>query len=101
LVLLITALIGGMLFLKTPWKRGLLAASFFPIAALRNAARIATIALLSIHVDPAYFNGPVHKQGGPPFFILSLVPLFAIMMILRRSERDRCLAETVHGGFDE
>ena len=93
LVLLITALVGGMLFLKSPWRRALLAATFFPIAALRNAARILTIAMLTIHVDPAYFYGPVHKQGGPPFFVLSLLPLFAMMMLLRQRERRRGCAE--------
>ena len=93
LVLLMTALIGGILFLKTPWRRSVLVASFFPIAALRNAARITTIAMLTIHVDPAYLHGPVHKQGGTPFFLLSLLPLFTIMIILRRSERVGIAAE--------
>lgn len=101
LVLLITALVGSMLFLKTPWKRSVLVASFFPIAALRNAARITTIAMLTIHVDPSYFHGPVHSRGGPPFFVLSLVPLFATMMILRRGESMGRGVDETEGTNDE
>lgn len=87
LVLLITALVGAILFLRKPWSRVVLVVSILPIAALRNALRITTIALLTIHVDPSCFDGPVHRQGGPPFFVLSLVPLFVIMWLLRRMER--------------
>ncbi|MBL7077195.1 MAG: archaeosortase/exosortase family protein [Kiritimatiellae bacterium] len=101
LVLLITALVGAMLFLRKPWKRSVLVASFFPIAALRNAARITTIAMLTIHVDPSYFHGPVHKQGGPPFFVLSLLPLFAIMIILRRGEHMGRGVDEAEGARDE
>jgi len=87
LVLLITALIAGDMFLRSGWRRTLLALSFFPIAALRNAARILAVSLLTIHVDRSIIEGPLHRRGGPPFFVLSLIPLFVILLLLRRSER--------------
>ena len=86
LVLLITGIIAGGMFLRGRWSRLVLAAVFYPIGVLRNGLRIVTIALLSIHVDPTIMDGPVHTRGGPPFFALSLVPLFGVLFILRRVE---------------
>jgi exosortase len=89
LVLLITSIVAGMLFLRAPWRRGLLIACFLPIAALRNAARILTLALGALHIDQAILDGPLHQRGGTPFFALSLIPLFAIVVMLRSGERKR------------
>ena len=61
--------------------------SVLPIAALRNGLRIVTISVLTVKVDPGTIEGPVHSQGGPPFFVLSLVPLFALALLLRRLEK--------------
>jgi len=92
LVLLITAILAGILFLRAPWRRGLLAASFLPIAALRNAIRILALAIGTLYVDPDMLKGPLHKSGGPLFFALSLLPLFAIILLLRRNERKQMTA---------
>lgn len=87
LVLLMTGLICSHLFLKTPWRKALLVACFLPIGAFRNAFRILVIAQLTIRVDPEIINGPIHRRGGPVFFVLSLIPLFMAMLLLRWSER--------------
>jgi len=86
-VLLITATLATILFLNAPWRRALLVACVLPIAALRNAARILTLALGAYYIDPAFLDGPVHKRGGPPFFVLSLIPLFLTLLLLRYGER--------------
>jgi len=86
LVLLITSLVAGDMFLRTGWRKALLAFSFFPVAALRNAVRILAVSLLTIHVDRSVIEGPLHRRGGPPFFVLSLIPLFVILVLLRRAE---------------
>ena len=86
LVLLITSLVAGDMFLRSHWRRTILALLFFPIGALRNAVRILAVSLLTIHVDRTIIEGPLHRRGGPPFFVLSLIPLFLILAILRRSE---------------
>lgn len=87
LVLLITGVLAGHMFLRTGWRKLIMALVFFPIGLLRNGARILTITLFTMHIDPEIINGPVHHRGGPPFFVLSLVPLFAILALLRKTER--------------
>jgi len=87
LVLFITSLLAGHLFLRCAWKKVGLALFVIPLGIARNCLRICTIALLCVHVDPNMINSPLHKRGGPVFFALSLVPFFALLLWLRRSER--------------
>ena len=86
-VLFITSIVASHMFLKSPWRRLVLIACVFPLGVIRNGFRIVTIALLCVHVGPHMVNSVFHHRGGPIFFALSLVPLFALMFWLRRGER--------------
>jgi exosortase C (VPDSG-CTERM-specific) len=97
LVLIITTALGGYLFLRTPALRTLLVLLAIPIGLFRNALRIFTLCMLTLHVDSSIIEGPVHSQGGPPFFLVSLVILLAVLLILRRIEHGtRRPRETKH-----
>lgn len=85
-VLLITSMIAGSLYLRTAWARVTLVAIVLPLAIVRNAIRIFTIAMLTSHVDPTLIDSPIHHRGGPIFFVLSLIPFFAILWWLRNRE---------------
>ncbi len=61
-------------------------AAVIPLGLLRNAARILVISLLCVHIGPHMINSVIHRRGGPVFFALSLVPLFAMLWLLRRQE---------------
>ena len=89
LVLFITSLIAGKMFLQTGWKRAALALVTIPLGLLRNAARITVLGWLSVNVDAGIINGPLHHQGGPIFFALSLVPLFGLLWYFKRSESSK------------
>lgn len=86
LVLFITSLLAGHLFLVTFWKKAALACFIVPLAIARNACRIAIIALLSAHDDPAWIDSALHRRGGPLFFALSLIPFFVLLWYLRKTE---------------
>jgi exosortase C (VPDSG-CTERM-specific) len=86
-VLLITSLLASHLFLKSPWRRVVLVAFVIPLGILRNGLRIMVIGLLCVHVGPQMINSIIHRQGGPLFFALSLVPLFLLLWWLRHGER--------------
>jgi len=87
LVLFITSLLAGQMFLKSPMKRTVLALFIIPLAILRNGLRIFTIGMLCVHIGPDMIDSPIHHRGGPLFFGLSLVPLFLLLLLLRRLER--------------
>jgi exosortase C (VPDSG-CTERM-specific) len=86
LVLIITSLLAGYLFLKRPVNRGLLVLAVIPLALLRNGFRIFTIAQLCVRIGPQMIDSAIHRRGGPVFFVLSLVPLFLLLVYLGKSE---------------
>lgn len=86
LALLITALLAGYLFLKSWWRRVILALCVIPITMLKNGIRITTLTLLSTYVDPRILQSPLHREGGIPFFILALLLMAPILYFLRKRE---------------
>ena len=86
-ILLLTSLLAGYLFLRSPWKRGLLALVIIPLSLLRNGFRIFTIGQLCVHIGPHMIDSFIHRKGGPIFFVLSLIPFFCLLAYLHRSER--------------
>ncbi len=85
-VLFITSLLAGYLFLRSPWRRGILAFAVIPLGLLRNGFRIMVIGLLCVHYGPHMIDSIIHRRGGPLFFALSLIPLFVLLWWLRRRE---------------
>jgi exosortase C (VPDSG-CTERM-specific) len=86
LVLIITSLLAANMFLRATWRRALLVAAVIPLGLLRNSLRILVISLLCVHIGPHMIHSLIHRRGGPFFFALSLIPLFAMLWLLRRQE---------------
>ncbi len=86
-VLFITSLLGGYLLLRSKVSRAVLALAVLPLAIVRNGFRIYTLAALASAVDPAIMQSPLHRQGGPIFFLMSLVPFLALLWLLIKLER--------------
>jgi exosortase len=87
MVLLITSFLAGHLFLRSGWKRVLLVLIVVPLAILRNGFRVFVVGELCVRVSHDMINSPIHRKGGPIFFVLSLIPFFALLLFLRKSER--------------
>jgi exosortase C (VPDSG-CTERM-specific) len=86
LVLVITSLLAANMFLRATWRRALLVGAVIPLGLLRNGFRILVISLLCVHIGPEMINSPIHRRGGPIFFVASLIPLFVVLWWLRRAE---------------
>jgi exosortase C (VPDSG-CTERM-specific) len=85
-VLFITSILAANLFLRTPWRRFALVAFVIPLAILRNGFRILVIGLLCVHMGPQMIHSPIHNRGGPLFFVLSLIPFFLVLWLLRKGD---------------
>ena len=86
MVLLITAVLAGHLFLRSGWKRVLLVVVVVPLAILRNGFRVFVVGELCVRISHDMINSPIHRRGGPIFFALSLIPFFVLLLLLRKSE---------------
>lgn len=98
LVLFITSLLAGHLFLQSSWRRAALTLFVIPLAIVRNGFRIFTIGQLCVQVDPAMIDSWIHHQGGPLFFALSLIPFFLLLCWLVRGERRRARVSAATDG---
>jgi exosortase len=88
LALFITSLVAGHFFLRSAWAKMGLVAVVVPLAIVKNAFRIVGLSLLANYVNPTFITDSVlHRKGGIPLFLLSLVVLFSLVWLLRRSER--------------
>jgi len=83
-VLFITSLVAGKLFLQQPWKRAVLCLAVIPLALARNAFRILVLGELCVHIGPRMIDSQIHRHGGPIFFALSMIPFLLLLYILRR-----------------
>jgi exosortase C (VPDSG-CTERM-specific) len=86
MVLVITSLLAGYLFLRRFWTRAALVLAMIPLAILRNGFRVSVIGWLCVHISPEMINSPIHRKGGPIFFALSLIPFFLLLVFLRKRD---------------
>jgi len=87
IALFVASIVAGQLFLRTGWKKAVLALSIFPITILKNGMRIVTLSLLGAYVDPGILSSDLHRKGGIPFFIIALAMLTPILWYLRKTEK--------------
>ena len=87
LVLFMTSLIAGRLFLRNVWLRSAFAFIVIPLGIARNAFRILVLAVLCVRFDTSFIDSAVHHQGGPLFFALSMIPFGLVLFGMRRLEK--------------
>ena len=87
LALFITSLLVGYVFLRSKWRRGILALSVVPVAIIKNGVRIVTLSLLAAYVDRGFLTGSLHhRYGGALFSVLALAALVPVLWLLQRQE---------------
>jgi len=87
LVLFITSVLAGHLFLRSGWKRAALTFFVIPLALVRNGFRVFVIGQLCVRISPDMINSWIHRKGGPVFFVLSLVPFLLLLFVLVKYDR--------------
>lgn len=88
LSLFITSLVAGHFLLRAVWTKIGLVIIVVPLAIAKNAFRIVGLSLLANYVDPTFITDSlIHRSGGIPLFLLSLVGLLSLAWLLRRIEK--------------
>ncbi len=89
LMLVISTMVLGHLFLRS-WKRQLiLTAATIPLSILKNGLRIVVIAELGTRVDIGFLDGRLHHNGGIVFFAIALAAVAALLLGLQRGETQK------------
>jgi exosortase len=86
--LLLTTLLAGHIALRSGWTKTLLALAVIPVTILKNAIRIVSLSLLSIHVDPGFMEGWLHRSGGIVFLVIAMGLLLPVLTLLSHLERE-------------
>lgn len=84
--LLILMIIFAHETLRSNWRRVILVLLTMPLAISKNAIRIVTLTLLAMRIDPGFLTGRLHHEGGFVFFLITLVLVFPIWNLLRKTE---------------
>ena len=88
LALFITGIVAGHFFLRSTGAKLGLVAVVVPLAIVKNAFRIVGLALLANYVDPTFItNSALHRSGGIPLFLVSLILLLSLTWLLRKLEK--------------
>ncbi|MGH9445791.1 MAG: exosortase/archaeosortase family protein [Terriglobia bacterium] len=84
--LLIVSLLAGHFFLRSGWRKLSFSLMIVPVTVIKNAIRIATLALLSAYVNRGFMTGHLHHQGGIPFSMIAIAMLVPLLWWLQKSE---------------
>jgi exosortase len=84
--LFITCLLAAHMMLKSNWRRTIFVLLTFPVALIKNGIRIATLVLLSTHVDMRFMTSSLHRDGGFVFFGIALLLMFPVLKLLQRND---------------
>ncbi len=87
LVLFITSIVAGQMFLPAGWRRWTLTLAVIPLALIRNGFRVLTLGVLCERIGPHMIDHWIHHRGGPIFFALSLIPFFLLLLVLAKVRR--------------
>ena len=94
IALVIITVLAGQISLHSPWRKLILAIWVLPVSLIKNGIRIATLSFLANYVDPKYITDSIlHHQGGFVFYAISLVFIFAVLAILRFTEKKKPAAD--------
>jgi exosortase len=86
LVLFITSILVGHLFVRSLWARVCFSSLTILVAIFKNAVRIVTISGLTAYVDGTYYNGWLHLNGGVPFSLVAMAILVPSLLGLQKAE---------------
>jgi exosortase len=100
MALVITCILAAHLYLRTWWKALLFVLLSLPMSVIKNGIRIATLTLLSLHVNPGFLYGDLHYKGGFVFFFLALLALWPILFLLQTSEHRADRSPNTSGGAE-
>ncbi len=89
MMLLVTTMVLAQILLLSFWRKAVTFAVAIPLTVLKNGLRIFVLGVLTTKVDPSFFTGRLHRQGGIIYFLIALSCIFLLLWFLRRGENQQ------------
>ncbi len=89
MMLLVTTMVLAQILLLSFWRKAVTFAVAIPLTVLKNGLRIFVLGVLTTKVDPSFFTGRLHRQGGIVYFLIALSCIFLLLWFLRRGENQQ------------
>ncbi len=86
LVLFVTSVLVGQLFIRSAWARVCFSLITVLVAIFKNAVRVVTISSLTAYVDEAWYNSWLHRNGGVVFSLVAIAILLPSLLALQKAE---------------
>ena len=86
MMLVVTATVMSYVLLSSSWARGIIILAALPLAIFKNGLRVLTLSILGAYISPGILDSPLHHQGGPLFFAVSLLGIFSLIWLIRKAE---------------
>jgi len=88
LSLVITSIVAGHFFLRSPWAKFGIVVAMVPLAIIDNGVRIVSLSLLANYVDQSFLlYGRLHDLVGHVIFVLSITILIVLISLARKFEQ--------------
>lgn len=94
MVLLLSSLVLGHLYLESLWSKVLLTLAVIPVTIAKNGLRIFVLSTLGTYWDPSFLTGRLHHQGGFIFFALAFAALLLLIWMLQKCGANRKAPKT-------
>jgi exosortase len=98
LMLVLTSMVFGQLFLMSNWRKSLFVLAAIPLSIAKNSLRIFVLCMLAIRVNMEFLHGWLHQMGGIVFFLIALAAMLILLWILKRGERVPALLSNMSRG---
>jgi exosortase len=86
LVFVMMAILMSRVYLRSNSRRWALVLMTIPIAIFKNAVRIVILSSLSVYVNRAILDSPLHHRGGPVFALIGVAIFVPLLYALQKSE---------------
>ena len=90
LMLVVTSMVMAHVLLRSVGGKAIIVLAAIPLSIAKNGLRVFTLSALSIYVDPAVLNSPLHHQGGIVFFVIAVILLIALLRFVYWIESKTC-----------
>jgi exosortase/archaeosortase family protein len=89
-MLVVTSMVMAHVLLRSVAGKVVVVLAAIPLSIVKNGLRVFTLSAISVYVDPAILNSPLHHQGGIVFLAVAVILLIGLLKFVSWVEGKIC-----------